>query len=79
MRLISAYETIFGPPDRRAPVSDEKWLREEAERRAAQLRGSLIYSWEDGPFVAVSRRVHGGLDASLFGNYSGAYVVNLLR
>ncbi|MGC8569041.1 MAG: hypothetical protein ACP5LW_03440 [Nitrososphaeria archaeon] len=79
MRLVRAYEIIFGPPDRRAPVSDEGWLRSESERRAAQLRGSLINNWEDGPFVAVRRRVHGGADASLFGNYSGAYVVNLLR
>ncbi len=77
--LAKTYRKIFGNTANTASVCDESGLKEACERAVSSYKNFEVFKWEEGPFVALNKRVKGSIDAASYGNYSGIYVLNVLK
>jgi len=77
--LTKTYRKSFGATESLVDLCDEKALRKECEKAEPLYREFEAVKWEDGPFIALSKKVKGSINASSYGNYSGIYVLNMLR
>ena len=77
--LTKTYRKIFGSTESLANLCDEKALRKECEEAEPLYREFEAVKWEDGPFVALNKKLKGSIEAASYGNYSEIYVLNMLR
>ncbi len=77
--ITKTYRRIFGSTESFFELCDESALKRACEKAAALYKDLEAFRWEDGPFIALNKRVKGSIDAASYGNYSGIYVLNMLR
>ena len=77
--IAKIYRKIFGGINDKIFLCDEEHLKKSFELSAALYKKFEAVKWEEGPFIALNRRVAGSIDASSYGNYPGIYVLNMFR
>jgi chorismate mutase len=77
--ISKIYRKIFGSTNDKAFLCDEEYLKKSFELSAVLYKKFEAVKWEEGPFIALNKRVAGSIDASSYGDYHGIYVLNMSR
>ncbi|MGC9144868.1 MAG: chorismate mutase [Nitrososphaeria archaeon] len=77
--ISKIYKKIFGSINDKVFLCDEKNLKKSFELSATLYKKFEAVKWEEGPFIALNKRVAGSIDASSYGDYPGIYVLNMFR
>jgi len=77
--IAKIYRKIFGGINDKIFLCDEGHLKKSFELSAALYKKFEAVKWEEGPFIALNKRVAGSIDASSYGDYPGIYVLNMFR